>query len=181
MRYIFLALSRHVLKGDCTMVRRTDSIMVWRHHLLGTCAHDKEIQALRRAITKIEPALYFELGWPYNIAGEDFELNTSERGKVLHLGGIDALPVRGPLIVLKEKALHDAFLEAEQIWSNRGVYRPSPDTSDKMIAVLPSAERKGNFGVGVWAPLGGKILAEVWSVFEIDLESNRVSAYNMCD
>jgi len=50
-----------------------------------------------------------------------------------------------------------------------------------MIAVLPSAERKGNFGVGVWAPLGGKILAEVWSVFEIDLESNRVSAYNMCD
>ena len=88
------------------------------------------IGELRRAITNIDkkPALHLEFAWAFNVTGCEFIIDEEARniGKAFNIGGLDALPARGPLVVLKALTMNDAFDEANAIWANRGDYKSWP-------------------------------------------------------
>src|SRR5262245_24956532 len=85
------------------------------------------IGQLRRAVTDIDkkPALYLEFAWAFNVTGYDFIIDEETRniGKDFNIGGLAALPARGPLVILNAKTTNDAFAEADAIWVNRGEYK----------------------------------------------------------
>lgn len=88
------------------------------------------IGELRRAINNTDrrPALHFEFVWAFNVTGQEFVIDEKSRniGKDSNVGGLAALPVRGPLVVLKAKTMNDAFADANGIWANRGDYKSWP-------------------------------------------------------